>query len=108
PSVGNSRGILCVWDTNMFQKENVTVSDYFIAIMGKWLPSDRNLLIISVYAPQELSEKRMLWQYLNHIINGWKGDVIVMGDFNEELCQLHYESLLYRSQTKHHHLRPLN
>nr|GEW99121.1 RNA-directed DNA polymerase, eukaryota, reverse transcriptase zinc-binding domain protein [Tanacetum cinerariifolium] len=70
-------------DTNMFQKENVTVSDYFIAIMGKWLPSDRNLLIISVYAPQELSEKRMLWQYLNHIINGWKGDVIVMGDFNE-------------------------
>nr|GEX22109.1 hypothetical protein [Tanacetum cinerariifolium] len=54
------RGILCVWDTNMFQKENVTVSDYFIAIMGKWLPSDMNLLIISVYAPQELSEKWML------------------------------------------------
>nr|GEZ33396.1 RNA-directed DNA polymerase, eukaryota, reverse transcriptase zinc-binding domain protein [Tanacetum cinerariifolium] len=37
--------------------------DYFIAIMGKWLPIDRNLLIISIYAPQ--------------------GDVIVMGDFNE-------------------------
>nr|GFC56293.1 RNA-directed DNA polymerase, eukaryota [Tanacetum cinerariifolium] len=33
PSVGNSRGIFCVWDTNMFQKENVTVSDYFIAII---------------------------------------------------------------------------
>nr|GEV32282.1 hypothetical protein [Tanacetum cinerariifolium] len=55
PSAGNSGGILCVWDTNMFQKENVTISDYFIAIMGKWLPSDRNLLIIYVYAPQELS-----------------------------------------------------
>nr|GFA49810.1 RNA-directed DNA polymerase, eukaryota [Tanacetum cinerariifolium] len=83
PSVGNSGEILCVWDTNMFQKENVTVLDYFISIMDKWLPSDRNLLIIFVYAPQELSEKRMLWQYLNHIINGWKGDAIVMGDFNE-------------------------
>nr|GEU96334.1 RNA-directed DNA polymerase, eukaryota, reverse transcriptase zinc-binding domain protein [Tanacetum cinerariifolium] len=34
PSVENSGGILCVWDTNMFQKENVTVSDYFIAIIG--------------------------------------------------------------------------
>nr|GEX72061.1 RNA-directed DNA polymerase, eukaryota [Tanacetum cinerariifolium] len=69
----------------VFEKgeENVTVSNYFIAIMGKWLPSDRNLLIISVYAPQELLEKWMLWQYLNHIINGWKGDVIIMGDFNE-------------------------
>nr|GEX57913.1 RNA-directed DNA polymerase, eukaryota [Tanacetum cinerariifolium] len=33
-SFGNSGGILCVWDINMFHKENSTVSDYFIAIMG--------------------------------------------------------------------------
>ncbi|GKB49446.1 RNA-directed DNA polymerase, eukaryota [Tanacetum coccineum] len=72
-----------VQDINMFHKENSTVSDYFIAIIGKWLPNDKNLLIISVYAPQELSEKRMLWQYLVYVIEGWKGDVIVMGDFNE-------------------------
>ncbi|GJT16552.1 RNA-directed DNA polymerase, eukaryota [Tanacetum coccineum] len=83
PPVGNSGGILCVWDINMFHKENSTVSDYFIAIMGKWIPNDKNLLIISVYAPQELSEKRMLWQYLVHVIEGWKGDVIFMGDFNK-------------------------
>ncbi|GJX71178.1 RNA-directed DNA polymerase, eukaryota [Tanacetum coccineum] len=82
-SVGNSGGILCVWDINMFNKENVTVSDYFIATMGKWLPSDKKLLVISVYAPQELSEKKMLWSYLNQLIDGWKGDVIVMSDFNE-------------------------
>ncbi|GJX85760.1 RNA-directed DNA polymerase, eukaryota [Tanacetum coccineum] len=36
-----------------------------------------------VYAPQELVEKKMLWNYLNLVINRWKGDVIVMGDFNE-------------------------
>ncbi|GJV78503.1 RNA-directed DNA polymerase, eukaryota [Tanacetum coccineum] len=83
PSVGNSGGILCVWDSNIFHKENSTVSDYFIAIMGKWLPNDRNYLIISIYAPQDLSEKKMLWQYLAHIIGGWNGDVIIMGDFNE-------------------------
>ncbi|GJX82272.1 RNA-directed DNA polymerase, eukaryota [Tanacetum coccineum] len=62
---------------------NSTVSDYFIAIMGKWLPNDRNYLIILIYAPQDLSEKKMLWQYLAHIIGGWNGDVIIMGDFNE-------------------------
>ncbi|GJY22284.1 RNA-directed DNA polymerase, eukaryota, partial [Tanacetum coccineum] len=50
---------------------------------GKWLPSDLKLLIISVYAPQELSEKKSLWQYLVHVIDGWNGAVIVMGDFNE-------------------------
>ncbi|GKD34943.1 RNA-directed DNA polymerase, eukaryota, partial [Tanacetum coccineum] len=76
-------GILCVWDPNMFRKEHSTVSDYFIAFMGKWVPNGKNFLIILVYAPQELSEKKMLWQYLNHMIDRWKGEVIVMGDFNE-------------------------
>ncbi|GJX33316.1 RNA-directed DNA polymerase, eukaryota [Tanacetum coccineum] len=42
-----------------------------------------NLLIISVYAPQEYAEKKMLWDYLVHVISKWDGEVIVMGDFNE-------------------------
>nr|GEU86637.1 probable glucan 1,3-beta-glucosidase A [Tanacetum cinerariifolium] len=33
-SVGNSGGILCVWDTNSFKKLNATVSDYFVMIRG--------------------------------------------------------------------------
>nr|GEW48163.1 RNA-directed DNA polymerase, eukaryota [Tanacetum cinerariifolium] len=70
-------------DSNMFHKEHSTVFDYFIAIMGTWVQSDKNMLIILVYAPQELGEKKMLWQYLNHLIDRWKGEVIVMGDFNE-------------------------
>nr|GEV68877.1 RNA-directed DNA polymerase, eukaryota [Tanacetum cinerariifolium] len=40
-------------------------------------------LVISVYAPQEASEKRMLWSYLNHMIDRWDGESILMGDFNE-------------------------
>nr|GEW74079.1 putative RNA-directed DNA polymerase, eukaryota, reverse transcriptase zinc-binding domain protein [Tanacetum cinerariifolium] len=63
--------------------KNSTILDYFIAIMGKWIPNEKNFLIISVYASQKLSEKRMLWQYLVHVIEGWKGNIIVMGDFNE-------------------------
>ncbi|GJU17987.1 RNA-directed DNA polymerase, eukaryota [Tanacetum coccineum] len=61
--------------------------NYFIAIMGKWVQSDKNMLIISVYAPHELGEKKMLWQYLNHLIDRYKGEVIVMGDFNEVRTQ---------------------
>nr|GEY90244.1 RNA-directed DNA polymerase, eukaryota [Tanacetum cinerariifolium] len=34
PSVGNSGGILCVWDPFMFEKHNSTTSDYFVAIRG--------------------------------------------------------------------------
>ncbi|GKA06302.1 retrovirus-related pol polyprotein from transposon TNT 1-94 [Tanacetum coccineum] len=31
----------------------------------------------------ELSEKRMLWNYLHGVINRWHGEVIIIGDFNE-------------------------
>ncbi|GKE43044.1 RNA-directed DNA polymerase, eukaryota [Tanacetum coccineum] len=83
PSVGNSGGILCVWDPKMFRKQNSTVLDYFVAIQGVWIPNAKKCLIISVYAPQEVSKKKMLWSYLNHVIDNWSGETIIMGEFNE-------------------------
>nr|GEU74163.1 RNA-directed DNA polymerase, eukaryota [Tanacetum cinerariifolium] len=82
-SVGNSGKILCVWDPNMFKKMNSTVSDYFVMVRGDWMPNGKKLLIISVYAPQELSEKKMLWDYLSLVMSNWEGGVVIMGDFNE-------------------------
>ncbi|GJT01969.1 RNA-directed DNA polymerase, eukaryota [Tanacetum coccineum] len=82
-SVGCSGGIVCVWDPNMFVKDHVSKSDYFVALMGTWIPTSTKLLIISVYAHQELSEKRDLWDYLHLIINRWDGETVIMGDFNE-------------------------
>ncbi|GKC43963.1 RNA-directed DNA polymerase, eukaryota, reverse transcriptase zinc-binding domain protein, partial [Tanacetum coccineum] len=81
--VGNSGGILCVWDPKSFSKLNATISDYFVMVRGDWIPNGTKLLIISIYAPQDLSEKKMLWDYLSHVIAQWAGEVVVMGDFNE-------------------------
>nr|GEW06166.1 RNA-directed DNA polymerase, eukaryota [Tanacetum cinerariifolium] len=47
-AVGNSGGILCVWEKSAFKKNNSTISDYFVMIGGSWLCSGVNLLIISV------------------------------------------------------------
>ncbi|GKE69886.1 RNA-directed DNA polymerase, eukaryota, partial [Tanacetum coccineum] len=82
-SVGNSGGILCVWDPNSFRKSNATVSDYFIMIRGVWRQTGNDLLIIAVYAPHDLKDKQMLWDYLTREIVKWKGEVVIMGDFNE-------------------------
>nr|GEX71438.1 RNA-directed DNA polymerase, eukaryota [Tanacetum cinerariifolium] len=65
------------------QKTNSTVSDYFVMVRGDWMPNGKQLLIISVYAPQELSEKKMLWDYLSLVMSNWEGEVVIMGDFNE-------------------------
>nr|GEW98605.1 RNA-directed DNA polymerase, eukaryota, reverse transcriptase zinc-binding domain protein [Tanacetum cinerariifolium] len=47
-SVGNSGGILCVWDPNSFRKSSITVSDYFAIIQGVWIKNGVNLLIVVV------------------------------------------------------------
>ncbi|GKD71880.1 RNA-directed DNA polymerase, eukaryota [Tanacetum coccineum] len=65
------------------KQHNSTISDYFVAIQGDWIPNAKRYLIISVYAPQEFSEDRMLWSYLNHVIDSWSGETTIMGDFNE-------------------------
>ncbi|GKD08573.1 RNA-directed DNA polymerase, eukaryota, reverse transcriptase zinc-binding domain protein [Tanacetum coccineum] len=82
-SVGNSGGILCIKDPSMFIKDHVFASDYFLAIIGTWVPSSTKLLVILVYAPQELSEKRELWSYLSILIDRWEGETVILGDFNE-------------------------
>nr|GEY18831.1 RNA-directed DNA polymerase, eukaryota [Tanacetum cinerariifolium] len=82
-SVGNSRGILCVWDTNSFRRNNGTIADFFVIIRGVWLKTNVNLLIVVVYAPHDSRDKRLLWDYLIHVSNQWDGEIIMMGDFNK-------------------------
>nr|GEU73959.1 RNA-directed DNA polymerase, eukaryota, reverse transcriptase zinc-binding domain protein [Tanacetum cinerariifolium] len=54
-SVGNSGGILYVWDLNSFVKHNVTRSDYFVMLRGVWRMTGQLVLLIVVYAPQEVN-----------------------------------------------------
>ncbi|GJU10052.1 RNA-directed DNA polymerase, eukaryota [Tanacetum coccineum] len=83
-AIDNSGGILCTWDPNVFQnRAHIISSINFIALCGIWFPFIRRDLMISVYAPQTVSNKRVLWTYLTSLINRWNGESIVMGDFNE-------------------------
>ncbi|GJY01398.1 RNA-directed DNA polymerase, eukaryota [Tanacetum coccineum] len=82
-SIGNSGGILCIWEASIFKKDFATRSDNFIALYGTWLSNNAKVLIVVVYAPQPSVSKRSLWEYISGLISRWNGEVIVMGDFNE-------------------------
>ncbi|GKE41250.1 RNA-directed DNA polymerase, eukaryota, partial [Tanacetum coccineum] len=103
-SVGNSGGILCVWDSNSFRRISSTVSDYFALIRGVWLKTSKDFLIVSVYAPHDMKEKHMLWDYLSHVILNWKGEVVIMGDFNE----VRYRSDIFGSMFNAHGANTFN
>nr|GEX98813.1 RNA-directed DNA polymerase, eukaryota [Tanacetum cinerariifolium] len=55
-------------------------------------------MIVVVYAPQEASEKCMLWDYLTHVSDQWDGEIVMMGDFNE----VRYKSERFGSNFKAH------
>nr|GEV79181.1 RNA-directed DNA polymerase, eukaryota, reverse transcriptase zinc-binding domain protein [Tanacetum cinerariifolium] len=82
-SLRNSGGILCVWEATVFKKEYVTISDNFVAIYGTWLPNNSRILFVVVYALQQVSSKRVLWDYMSVLLSRWNSEVIMMGDFNE-------------------------
>ncbi|GJZ17522.1 hypothetical protein Tco_0553645 [Tanacetum coccineum] len=48
-----------------------------------WVHSSSKLLIGSVYAPQDLTDQRVLWDYILRLIDRWDGDYVIMRDFNE-------------------------
>nr|GFB09744.1 RNA-directed DNA polymerase, eukaryota [Tanacetum cinerariifolium] len=82
-AIGNSGGILNVWDPNVFTKSNHVISDNFVSIYETWIPKNMDLLIIFVYAPQPLVEKQNLWSYISFLLSRWNGRYMVLGDFNE-------------------------
>ncbi|GJZ58078.1 RNA-directed DNA polymerase, eukaryota [Tanacetum coccineum] len=82
-AAGNSGGILCIWEESFFKKDYVTISDSFVAIYGTWIPSKTKLLVVSIYAPQQPSLRRVLWEYLLILLGRWNGETILMGDYNE-------------------------
>nr|GEY42474.1 RNA-directed DNA polymerase, eukaryota, reverse transcriptase zinc-binding domain protein [Tanacetum cinerariifolium] len=51
--------------------------------IGVWWQTGNDLLIIAVYAPHDLKDKKILWDYLTYEIGKWKGEVVIMGDFNK-------------------------
>ncbi|GJW76438.1 RNA-directed DNA polymerase, eukaryota [Tanacetum coccineum] len=64
-------------------KDNASISDYFVAVRGTWLSTATKVMFVSIYAPQDISEKKSLWEYITHIIDTWDGECIILGDFNE-------------------------
>ncbi|GJV59086.1 RNA-directed DNA polymerase, eukaryota [Tanacetum coccineum] len=68
------------------------------AVMGTWVLSSSKLLINSIYAPQDLTKKRVLWDCILHLIDRWDGDCMIMGDFNKVRTEQERYGLVFNVQ----------
>ncbi|PWA60106.1 RNA-directed DNA polymerase, eukaryota [Artemisia annua] len=69
-----------------------------VGFSGVWKQTGTKLLIIGVYAPQDLFEKKFLWDYLHGVLSRWQGESIVMGDFNEVRVQSERHGSVFNKQ----------
>lgn len=58
------------------------ISDYFVAVEARWLRTNLEVMFISMYAPQDVGSKRIIWDRLHHMISSFQGECVLMGDFN--------------------------
>ncbi|GKE06708.1 hypothetical protein Tco_1398726 [Tanacetum coccineum] len=99
PSVGFSRGILCVWDPNVFAKDNVTILDSFVAVPEAYIVKVAQGLQNSRDGPVRWSiEGDENSKYFHGIINMKRSQlairgVLVEGDWINESSKVKNEFL---------------
>ncbi|KAK9063215.1 hypothetical protein SSX86_017085 [Deinandra increscens subsp. villosa] len=81
-SIGNSGGILSVWDPKVFVKDKVTKDVNFLHVSGMIMAGNARVNVLNVYAPQDKGEKRLLWSKIDSLIGSNEGWWILFGDFN--------------------------
>ncbi|XVF05232.1 hypothetical protein REPUB_Repub05bG0154300 [Reevesia pubescens] len=75
PSVGNSDGLLSIWDKGSFAMESSIIKERILFVKGSWLALDFNCVICNIYAPCETDRKNTLWKEILILRSLW----IVLG-----------------------------
>ncbi|GJX30287.1 RNA-directed DNA polymerase, eukaryota [Tanacetum coccineum] len=77
-SLGNSGGILCIWEASIFKKDGATISDNFIAIYGTWFTlemqeylrrvEDYGIIRISFSNGVDSSDRKISWVAWDNVL----------------------------------------
>ncbi|XP_071728511.1 uncharacterized protein [Rutidosis leptorrhynchoides] len=81
--VGNSGGMLLIWDTKSFKASSTMCSEYFLAVRGNWVGSGKDSIIVNIYGPHDDASKKVMWRSLDSIMLGIDSAWVLCGDFNE-------------------------
>ncbi|KAJ0488356.1 putative Endonuclease/exonuclease/phosphatase superfamily [Helianthus annuus] len=81
-SVGQSGGLLCMWDKGIFEFSSSVKKRNFIIIKGRLKGSNELISVMNVYAPQSIRAKQELWDEISAVMVIEAGLWVVVGDFN--------------------------
>ncbi|GMJ04145.1 hypothetical protein HRI_004083700 [Hibiscus trionum] len=81
-SIGASGGLISCWNESFFIKKSNIIHIRYIVLVGKLLTLDKDCALINIYALNNHSERRELWEDLRRVIGGLRLPVVLGGDFN--------------------------
>lgn len=97
PASGVSRGILRVWNKQVFEVLNMMTASNWALFHGYFKASNSPFACFNIYAPQSPSEKVSLWNLLIELISQLIDiPVLLFGDFNCVLHSSEKENCSYR------------
>ncbi|XP_022026965.1 uncharacterized protein LOC110928010 [Helianthus annuus] len=80
---GRSGGLACLWNPGMFVCDNVIKDRQFLVLSGSLIQLGVRINLVNIYASNDASVRRSLWDRLLGIKNSIQGLWVFMGDFNE-------------------------
>ncbi|XP_071687812.1 uncharacterized protein [Rutidosis leptorrhynchoides] len=83
PSVGQSGGLILIWDPSRFCVSGAVEKDFFLGIRGRWVGKTGVSVILNVYGPHNDHLKHNFWESLENIMQVDIDDWVICGDFNE-------------------------
>ncbi|TYH18627.1 hypothetical protein ES288_A05G287900v1 [Gossypium darwinii] len=81
-AIERSESLLTIWDKGRFSVDVEFYEKRFIVVEGKWVLEGKEVVLINVYAPNNLSAKKILWEEINGLRNQFSRAWIIGEDFN--------------------------
>ena len=85
PLVGNSGGLVSLWDKGVFELTSSRIERNWIAINGFLKASNFECLLLNIYNLCSLEERAIVWRDMASYMNHLKLPCLLMGNFNEVL-----------------------
>lgn len=81
--VGQSGGIATLWDPGVFMHDRTVRLDGCLATGGTWVPTNKKIWLLNIYASQQLTRKEKMWLDISSLIaSDLEAGFICFGDFN--------------------------
>ncbi|GKB25356.1 DUF4219 domain-containing protein, partial [Tanacetum coccineum] len=80
---GRSGGLVSMWDSNSFVKDDIWCDDAFIIVKGRWKNRIGDCYMVNIYGPHDHMAKNTLWNRIYDFMPSHSGKYILFGDMNE-------------------------